>query len=107
MEKLNSLTELFKNIEGGDELTIETEYGHLHNRKVINDTDPRVETSPKERRFVFGDYELCEYLVIGYQGPEIKSIESDGSLEVNGDTALTIVNQTQNEWAGRNEDLIK
>lgn len=105
MDELATPTEAFEQMDDGDEITVETEYGRVYNREVTDDTDPRVDTEPSERKFVFGEYELCDYLVVGHRGPEIKSVESDGSLEVSGDVVLTIVNFTQNVWAGENQEL--
>lgn len=106
MEELESPTMVFEQMDDGDEITVETEYGRLYNREVTDETDPRVDCEPSERQFVYGKYERGEYLVVGHRGPEIKEIEPDGSLEVSGDIVLTIINYSQDTWAGENEELV-
>jgi len=105
MNELESPKEVFKNIEDGDEITVETEYGFVYNREVIDDNDPRLDLDPIEQKYVFGSFEQCQYLVFTFGSVQVKKIQSSGELEANGESVLTITNFTKEQWAGENNEL--
>jgi len=76
-------------------------------RGFFDDTSSPVGSVEPVREFRIGDATKLDILKRGFNGLELKKICDDGSLEAVGDTVLTVVNQTKNEWAGENEDIAR
>lgn len=100
MDKRESVTAVFENLETDDEVTIVTDRGRVTTNEVMDDTSPQVGKKEPDTEFIFGDPADLKILKIGFRGVELKGIQNDGSLDASGHEILTMINQTKEEWAG-------
>lgn len=102
MNEVDSVSEVFRDLKDGDEVVLRTEYNTREMETVH--LEVKREDDPLDRKFVFGDYEDCQYLIHENGKVELRGFSERG-IDATGKVVNTLINESSGKWAGEDEKL--